>query len=105
MFYYSRDRAGEHAQAHLADYAGIFQADAFGGYNKLYEADRKPGPIMEAACWVHARRPFFIMADVSANAPRRAQGKTTSVISPLALEAGRRINALFEIERSINGQS
>src|SRR6266403_408894 len=32
MFYYSRDRAGEHAQAHLADYAGIFQADAFGGY-------------------------------------------------------------------------
>ncbi len=105
MFYYSRDRAGEHAQAHLADYAGIFQADAFGGYNKLYEADRKPGPIMEAACWVHARRPFFIMADVSANARRRAQGKTTSVISPLALEAVRRIDALFEIERSINGQS
>jgi hypothetical protein len=28
MFYYSRDRAGEHAQAHLTDYAGIFQADA-----------------------------------------------------------------------------
>src|SRR3954466_14223117 len=39
MFYYSRDRAGEHPQRHLADYAGIFQADAFGGYNKLYEAD------------------------------------------------------------------
>jgi transposase len=46
MFYYSRDRAGEHAQAHLADYAGIFQADAFGGYNKLYEAGRKPGLIV-----------------------------------------------------------
>jgi hypothetical protein len=29
MFYYSRDRAGEHPQRHLADYAGIFQADAF----------------------------------------------------------------------------
>src|SRR5947209_9454775 len=41
MFYYSRDRGGEHAQAHLADYTGIFQADAFGGYNKLYEADPK----------------------------------------------------------------
>ena len=40
-------------------YAGIFQADAFGGYNRLYEADRKPGQIVEAACWVHARRPFF----------------------------------------------
>ena len=105
MFYYSRDRAGEHAQAHLVDYTGIFQADAFGGYNKLYEADRKPGALVEAACWVHARRPFFIMADVSANARRKAHGKTTSVISPLALEAVRRIDALFEIERSINGQS
>ena len=105
MFYYSRDRAGEHAQAHLADYAGIFQADAFGGYNKLYEADRKPSPIMEAGCWVHARRPFFIMADIAANARRKAQGKTPGVISPLALEAVRRIDALFDIERSINGQS
>jgi transposase len=76
MFYYSRDRAGEYAQAHLADYAGIFQADAFGGYNRLYEANRKPGQIVEAACWVHARRPVFQMADLAATARRRAQGKT-----------------------------
>jgi transposase len=105
MFYYSRDRAGEHPQRHLAGYAGIFQADAFGGYNKLYEAGRKPAPIVEAACWVHARRPFFIMADLVANARRAAQGRTPGVISPLALEAVRRIDALFDIERSINGQS
>jgi len=105
MFYYSRDRAGEHAQAHLGGYAGLFQADAFGGYNKLYEADRKPGPIVEAACWVHARRPFFAMADLAENARRTAQGRTPGVISPLALEAVRRIDALFEIERSINGHS
>ncbi len=104
MFYYSRDRAGAHAQAHLADYAGILQADAFAGYNKLYEAERKPGPLVEAACWVHARRPFFVMVDIAANARRKAQGKT-AVISPLALEMVRRIDALFEIERSINGQS
>jgi hypothetical protein len=25
------------------------------GYTALYEGDRKPGPILEAACWVHAR--------------------------------------------------
>src|SRR5256884_5708035 len=86
MFYYSRDRAGEHAQTHLADYTGIFQADAFGGYTRLYEADRKPGRIVEAACWVHARRPFFQMADLAANARRRAQGKTLAGIPPLALE-------------------
>jgi transposase len=105
MFYYSRDRGGEHPARHLAGYAGILQADAYAGYNKLYEANRKPGPIVEAACWVHARRPFFVLADVAANARRKAQGKTVSVISPLALEAVRRIDALFAIERSINGQS
>jgi len=105
MFYYSRDRAGEHPQAHLATYAGIFQADAYSGYNKLYEPDRKPGPILEAACWAHARRPFFAMADLAENARRKAQGQTPGVISPLAMEAVRRIDALFEIELSINGQS
>jgi hypothetical protein len=51
MFYYSRDRGGEHPQTHLAG-----NADAYGGYNKLYEVARKPGPIVEVACCVHARR-------------------------------------------------
>src|SRR3954467_2455669 len=105
VFYYSRDRAGKHPQAHLANYTGIFQADAYDGYGKLYEGGRAPGPILEAACWVHARRPFFVMADLAENARRKAQGKKPAVISPLALEAVRRIDALFEIERAINGQS
>ena len=51
IFYYSRDRGGEHPQTHLAAYTGILQADAFSGYGKLYDAGRKPGPITEAACW------------------------------------------------------
>ena len=105
MFYYSRDRSGEHPARHLAGYAGILQADAYGGYNKLYEADRKPGPLLEATCWAHARRPFFVLADLAANARRKAQGKPASVISPLALEAVRRIDAIFAIEREINGHS
>jgi transposase len=105
MFYYSRDRGGEHPARHLAGYGSILQADAYGGYNKLYEADRQPGPITEAACWVHARRPFFVLADVEANARRKAQGRSASVLSPLAVEAVRRIDALFDIERTINGQS
>jgi transposase len=54
---------------------------------------------------VHARRPFFVLADVEANARRRTQGRSASVLSPLALEAVRRIDALFDIERTINGQS
>src|SRR5277367_1319813 len=105
MFYYSRDRRGEHPQAHLAGYAGILQADAYDGYNKLYLADRKPGPVREAACWVHARRPFFAMADLEENARRKAAGKKEIPLSPIAIEVVRRIDALFAIERSINGKT
>ena len=104
MFYYSRDRRGEHPQTHLAGYAGILQADAYDGYNKLYLADRKPGPIREAACWVHARRPFFAMADIEENARRKASGKKEIPLSPIAIEVVRRIDALFAIERDINGK-
>ena len=105
MFYYSRDRKGEHPQAHLARYAGILQADAFGGYNELYLPGRKPGPIYEAACWAHARRPFYAMADIETNARRKAAGKTEMALSPIAIEVVRRIDTLFEIERTINGRS
>ena len=105
MFHYSRDRRGEHPQAHLIGYAGILQADAYDGYNKLYLADRKPGPIQEAACWAHARRKFFVLADVEENARRKAAGKSEIPLSPIAIEVVRRIDALFMIERSINGQS
>ncbi|MGY4473595.1 hypothetical protein ACVILL_001009 [Bradyrhizobium sp. USDA 3364] len=45
MFYYSRDRKGEHPQRHLARYPGILLADAYDGYNQLYLVGRQPGPI------------------------------------------------------------
>ena len=105
MFYYSRDRRGEHPQTHLAGYSGILQADAYDGYNKLYLPGRSPGPILEAACWAHARRPFFAMADIEENARRKAAGKKEIPLSPIAIDVVRRIDALFEIERSINGKS
>jgi transposase len=89
-FHYSRSRAGEHPQGHLAGYAGLMQADAFDGYNQLYKAQRKPAPILEAACWSHGRRKFVDLVK---------QGE-----APIASEAVRRIDMLFEIERSINGK-
>src|SRR6516165_349535 len=92
-------------RAHLAGYTGILQADAYDGYNQLYLAGRHPGPIREAACWAHARRPFFVMADIEENARRKAAGKQEIPLSPIAIEVVRRIDALFEIERSINGRS
>ena len=53
----------------------------------------------------HARRPFFIMADIEENARRKAAGKKEIPLSPVAIEVVRRIDALFEIERAINGKS
>jgi hypothetical protein len=105
MFYYARDRSGAHVEAHLARWSGLLQADAYSGYNRLYAVDRQPGPILEAACWAHARRPFFALADIEASARRTAEGKTPTPISPLALEIVQRMDQLFEIERSINGKS
>jgi transposase len=91
---------GEHPQRHLQPWAGVLQADAYGGFGALYEADRPPRPVTEALCWAHGRRKFFELADLAANARR---GKDARPISPLALEAVQRINALFDLERTING--
>ena len=63
---------------------------------------RAQGPVTPALCWAHARRQFFELADIAASA--RA-GKNAAAISPIALEAVKRIDALFDIERAINGQS
>lgn len=100
LFHASRDRSGDHPERHLKQFTGILQADAYAGYNRLYLVDRKPGPVMEALCWSHARRKFFVLADIAANARR---GKTAPPISPIAFEAVRRIDILFDIERDING--
>ncbi len=91
IFFYSRDRAGEHPEQHLAGYAGLMQADAYAGFNRLYEAARKGGPIVEAMCWAHARRKFFDLARINK--------------APIAIEAVERIDALFAIEREINGKA
>ena len=100
VFFYSRDRTAEHPERHLTGYAGILQADAYAGFNRLYDADRKGGPITQASCWAHGRRKFFELADVAA----RARDKL-AVIAPLAFEAVKRIDAIFDIEREINGCS
>lgn len=105
LFHYSRDRRGEHPRAHLASWSGILQADAYGGYGELYAEGRQPWPILEAGCFAHARRKFFELADVAAAARRRSRNERTGMIYPIALEAVQRIDALFDIERGINGKS
>ncbi|MGJ5222428.1 IS66 family transposase, partial [Bradyrhizobium oligotrophicum] len=65
------------------------QADAYAGFNRLYEASRKPGPITEVGCWAHARRKLFEIARLKK--------------APIAIEAVKQIDALFAIEREVNG--
>ncbi|MER9651863.1 IS66 family transposase [Mesorhizobium sp. M0199] len=105
VFYYSRDRRGEHPATHLAGWSGILQADAFGGYGDLYATGRQPAPVLEASCWAHSRRKVFELADVEAAARKKAHGEKPNLVYPLAVEAVKRIDALFDIERAINGLS
>jgi hypothetical protein len=100
LYYASRERRHEHPVRHLKAFSSILQADAYNGYNELYDPARAEGPITSALCWAYARRQFFELADIAANARR---GKNAGAISPIALEAVRRIDALFEIERDVNG--
>lgn len=105
IFHYSRDRRGMHPQTHLQAWCGVLQADAYGGYNELYKEGRPPGPILEAACWAHGRRKFFELADLEAAQRKKVRGEKPRAVYPKALEAVRLIDALFAIERTINGAS
>jgi transposase len=85
-FAYSPDRKGEHPERHLREFRGTLQADAYAGFNQLYENGR----IQEAACWAHVRRKFFDLQQAHA--------------SPVASEALERIAALYGIEKEIRGR-
>jgi transposase len=77
---YTKTREGGHPKEHLSKFRGVLQADAFAGFNGLYES----GAIREAACWAHARRKFYDLHEATK--------------SPIAAEALTRIRALYAIE-------
>jgi transposase len=85
-FAYSPDRKGEHPERHLAEFRGTLQADAYAGFNQLYENGR----IQQAACWAHVRRKFYDLQQAHA--------------SPVAMEALDRIAALYGFEKEIRGR-
>ena len=101
LYSFSTDRRMEHPTRHLAGWTGILQADAYGGYNDLYRHNHKPAPVLSALCWSHARRKFFELADIKSTA--RKGKKVAEEISPIALEAVKRIDSIFDAEREING--
>lgn len=85
-FAYTPDRKGEHPQTHLKKFTGTLQADAYAGFNAIYQTGR----VREAACWAHARRKFY---DLHVARP-----------STLTAEALRRIGELYAIETPIRGK-
>ncbi len=90
-FHYSGSRSGEYPREHLAAYAGIMQVDAYAGYNDLCDGKRKPAPVIEAACWSQGRRRLFDLTKLTK--------------APVAVEALRRIDEIFTIERTILGRT
>lgn len=60
---------------------------------------------MEASCWAYSRRKVFELADIEAAARKKARSEKPNLVYPLAVEAVKRIDALFDIEREINGLS
>jgi len=88
-FQYSPDRKGEHPRKHLQNFSGILQADAYSGWGKLYDSGR----VTEAACWAHARRPWWEL--------HVSLGRAAGTVAEQALG---RIAALYAIEADIRGQ-
>jgi len=85
-FSYSPDRKGEHPAQHLKKFRGTLQADAYAGFNQLYE----DGRIQQACCWAHVRRHFYDLEQAHS--------------SPVAREALARIGALYRVEEPIRGR-
>lgn len=86
---YSPDRGGEHPRKHLRHYRGVLQADAYSGYDKLYDSGR----VVHAACMAHARRYYWDVYEASKRAP-----------GSVAEQALQRIAKLYEIEADIRGR-
>lgn len=92
-YQYSPSWHGKYPQAHLANFRGKLQVDAYAGFEPLFVPSdpNSSARVQEISCMAHARRHFFEVFK--------------AVKSPLAKEAIDRIDVLYDIERDIRGQS
>lgn len=86
FFDFTEDRRKERPGQILANYSGFVQADAYSGYDHLFENHKR---IIEVGCWAHARRKW----DEALNS---ARGPCTEILL--------RIRALYKIEADIKGE-
>src|ERR1700684_1781263 len=90
VYNYAPGRGHAHADALLGGYRGILQCDGYAAYKKLAGSRTDNSAITLAFCWSHVRRGFYDLAKTKA---------------PIAMEALKRIAALYEIEERVRGKS
>jgi len=90
-YFYSPDRKGIRPEEHLKDFSGTLHADAYAGYNNLYNDGPNPeGKITEAACWAHTRRKFYEVTVTNPNAN-------------IAMKTLEEIGQIYTVEEAISG--
>src|SRR4051812_25306038 len=79
-----------HAATLLGGYRGILQCDGYKAYKALVDSKAAEPSMTLAFCWSHVRRGFSDLAKTKA---------------PIALQALRRIAALYQIEDRVRGKT
>ena len=87
VYLFAPDRRAERPAAHLQHFSGVLHVDGYAGFEPLAHN----GDVVLAACWAHARRKFYDVAQATG--------------SPVATEALRRIGELYAVEAQFRGQS
>src|SRR5882762_2389143 len=87
VYLFAPDRKAERPASHLEHFRGVLHVDGYVGFESL----TSKGDVVLAACWSHARRRFYEVAQAT-NAP-------------IATEALRRIAELYAIEAEVRGQT
>lgn len=70
VYDFTLGRAQTGPLAFLEGFRGYLQADAYSGYDALYQA----GEVIEVACWAHARRKFYEARDSDSERAHRVLG-------------------------------
>jgi transposase len=90
VYSYAPGRGHIHANALLGGYRGILQCDGYSAYKK-FDGSKSADPIVTLAfCGSHVRRGFYDLVQAKA---------------PIAIEALKRIAALYAIEADIRGKT
>jgi hypothetical protein len=75
VYLFAPDRRAERPASHLANFKGVLHVDGYAGFEPL----TGNGDVTLAACWSHARRRFYELAQVLRSRPRHCGGLQSSM--------------------------